>query len=262
MLEWWQQLLWAWGGLASAMLVLWAIQCRTRDASSVDAAWALGIGAAAMFFAGTGTSDDGRSWLAAGLVAVWALRLGSHLLIDRVLQATAEDGRYAAMRTHWGPRANAHFLWFYQAQALAALLFASPFLLLANDPRPLQPFDGIWIGWWVITLALVWVADRQLARWRADPLNRGRTCRAGLWSRSRHPNYFFEWLHWFAYVGLAWGGAYGPWTLAIPFILYVLLNYVTGIPYVELRALKTRGDDYREYQRQVPAFVPRFWSRR
>jgi steroid 5-alpha reductase family enzyme len=46
------------------------------------------------------------------------------------------------------------------------------------------------------------VADRQLARFRADPAHRGKTCRDGLWRYSRHPNYFFEWLHWFAYVVL------------------------------------------------------------
>jgi steroid 5-alpha reductase family enzyme len=261
MLEPLTQALIAWAALAVAMAILWAIQLRTRDASSVDAAWALGIGAVAVFFAATGPGSLGspgepRAWLAAGLIAAWALRLGGHLLIDRVWRAPAEDGRYAAMRAHWGATAPLNFLWFYQAQALAALAFSLPFLALAHDPRPLGLIDGLCVLWWAATLAGVWISDRQLSRWRADPATRGTTCRGGLWARSRHPNYFCEWLHWFSYVGLALGGPAGWWTLLAPAVLYLLLRYATGIPYTEARALKTRPD-YADYQRTVPAFFPR-----
>jgi steroid 5-alpha reductase family enzyme len=242
--------------VSALMWVLWAVQIRTRDASSVDAAWALAIGAAAVWYAASGSGDAQRGWLAAGLAAAWGLRLGGHLLWDRVLKATAEDGRYRAMREHWGPRANLHFSWFYQGQAMAVLLFSAVFLVAAHDPRPLGLIDGLAVGWWLITIALVALADRQLARWRGNPANAGRTCRAGLWRWSRHPNYFFEWLHWPAYVALAWGGPWGPATIAIPTILLLLLLFVTGIPYVEARALKTRGDDYRAYQRETSMFIP------
>ncbi len=242
--------------ISGVMWILWWIQTRTRDASSVDAAWALGIGACAVWYAASGDGEFARRWLLAGMIATWALRLGLHLIIDRVVKAPAEDGRYAAMRAHWGTRANAHFSWFYQAQAGGVLLFSLPFLVGADDLRPLGALDAIAVGWWFATLGLVALADRQLARWRADPANRGRTCRGGLWRYSRHPNYFFEWLHWFAYVALAWGGPHGPWTLAVPALLLVLLLFVTGIPYTEARALKTRGDDYRAYQRETSVFIP------
>jgi steroid 5-alpha reductase family enzyme len=251
-----EQLLIAWAGLSAALWLLWWWQTRSHDASSVDAAWALGIGACAVWYAASGDGDPARRWLVAALIGVWALRLGLHLVLDRVLRASAEDGRYAAMRAHWGASANAHFAWFYQAQALAALLFSWPFLVAAHDPRPLGLSDVLALAWWASTLAMVTVADRQLARWRADPAHQGRTCRSGWWRYSRHPNYFFEWLHWFAYVALAWGGPGGPWTFAIPALLLVLLLFVTGIPYVEARALKTRGDDYRRYQRETSVFVP------
>jgi steroid 5-alpha reductase family enzyme len=247
-------------GLAVSLLmwVLWALQTRTKDASNVDAAWALAIGGCALWYAASGSGDLTRRWLAAGLIALWALRLGGHLLIDRVLTATAEDGRYAAMRAHWGPRANAHFIWFYQLQAVVAVTFALPFLVAAHDPRPVGLRDGFAVAWWGATLALVTVADRQLAAWRADPANRGRTCRAGLWRYSRHPNYFFEWLHWFAYPVLAWGGPGGPLTLSAPLLLLVFLLFLSGIPYTEARALKTRGDDYRRYQAETSRFIPWF----
>ena len=238
------------------MWVLWAIQRRTRDASSVDAAWALCIGACSVGYAVVGDGDAGRRMLAGGLIAAWALRLGGHLLIDRVLHATEEDGRYRAMREHWSASANLHFAWFYQLQALVAVAFSLPVLVAANDPRPLGPLDLAAAGWWVVCVGLVTLADRQLAGWRRDPANKGRTCRAGLWRWSRHPNYFFEWLHWFAYVPLAWGGPHGPWTFAAPALMLVFLLFLSGVPYTEARALKTRGEDYRRYQRETSMFVP------
>ncbi len=236
--------------------ILWWIQTRTRDASSVDAAWALAIGLSAVFYVATGDGDPGRRLLAGGLALAWGLRLGGHLLWDRVLHAHGEDGRYAAMRAHWGASANAHFAWFYQLQAVVATVFALPFLVAAHDPRPLGLADIIAVGWWLATWAMVVISDRQLARWRRDPANRGRTCRGGLWAWSRHPNYFFEWLHWLAYPVLAWGGPAGPWTIIVPLLLLVFLLFLSGVPYTEARALKTRGDDYRAYQREVSMFIP------
>jgi steroid 5-alpha reductase family enzyme len=102
------------------------------------------------------------------------------------------------------------------------------------------------------------IADGQLARFRADPANRGRTCREGLWRYSRHPNYFFEWIHWWAYVPLAASSAWWPATLAGPALMLFFILYVTGIPPTEERALLSRGDDYREYQRTTSAFFPWF----
>ena len=242
--------------VSALMWVLWAIQRRTRDASSVDAFWALAIGASGLWYAASGEGDPFRRWLAGGLIAAWAVRLGGHLLYDRVLHARAEDGRYAAMRAHWGASANLHFAWFYQAQAVVATIFALPFLVAAHDPRPLGLCDAIAVVWWFVTLGLVALADRQLAHWRRDPANQGRTCRAGLWRWSRHPNYFFEWLHWFAYPVLALGGPFGFWTFGAPLLLLVFLLFLSGIPYTEARALKTRGDDYRAYQAEVSRFIP------
>ncbi|KAG1359915.1 hypothetical protein G6F61_014465 [Rhizopus arrhizus] len=145
------------------------------------------------------------------------------------------------------------------AQALLIILFAPPFVAVAANPRP-----GLTI--WIVAAAGVWLlsvggealADRQLARFRANPANKGRTCRDGLWRYSRHPNYFFEWLHWFTYVLLAVGSPL--WWMAWlgPLLMYVFLRWISGIPFTEQQALRTRGDDYREYQRRTSAFFPWF----
>ena len=102
------------------------------------------------------------------------------------------------------------------------------------------------------------LADRQLAAFQADPGSRGGTCRAGLWPYSRHPNYFFEWLTWVAYAAFALPSPWG-WTFVCAPLLMLFLRFrVTGIPMAEEQALRSRGDDYREYQRTTSAFFPWF----
>ena len=109
---------------------------------------------------------------------------------------------------------------------------------------------------WFSSIAGEWIADRQLSKFRAHPSNRGKTCRVGLWSWSRHPNYFFEWLHWFSYVLLAIASPYFWWSWIGPVLMLAFLYRVSGIPWTEAQSLRSRGDDYRRYQDEVSAFVP------
>ena len=111
---------------------------------------------------------------------------------------------------------------------------------------------------WLASLVGESIADLQLARFRSNPRNRGKTCRDGLWRYSRHPNYFFEWLHWFAYVCLAWGSPWFVLSLIGPALMLVSLCWVSGIPFVEAQSLRSRGDDYREYQRTTSMLIPWF----
>jgi protein-S-isoprenylcysteine O-methyltransferase Ste14 len=104
------------------------------------------------------------------------------------------------------------------------------------------------------------LADHQLHAHRRDPAQHGRTCRRGLWAWSRHPNYFFEWLTWCG-IALVAAPAAGWWAALQPVAMFVLVRFVSGVPYTELQALKSRGDDYRRYQQETNAFVP-WWPRR
>jgi steroid 5-alpha reductase family enzyme len=108
----------------------------------------------------------------------------------------------------------------------------------------------------VLSIAGESLADRQLSRFKQKPDSVGRTCREGLWRYSRHPNYFFEWLHWCSYPLIAIGASQAGWLWCLPLAMFVFLWFVTGIPYTEKQALKSRGDDYRDYQRTTSAFFP------
>ena len=245
-----------WALMALAMLALWEVQRRRGDASVVDAAWTAGLGLLAVAYAVALPGVGGRRLLVAALAGLWSARLAVHLVRDRVI-GKPEDARYREMRRQWGARAQVEFFWYFQAQALAAALFSVPFLAAMANGRPFpNAWDAAGVAVWLAAVAGEWLADAQLARFRADPRHRGRTCRAGLWGWSRHPNYFFEWLHWWSYVLLAAGGAWWWLTLLGPAAMLYLLFRVTGIPKNEARALETRGEDYRDYQRRTSVFIP------
>ncbi|MBZ0268343.1 DUF1295 domain-containing protein, partial [bacterium] len=197
-----------------------------------------------------------RRWLVAGLAAAWGIRLGLHLL-GRVRRDAEEDVRYRAMRDTLGDRVQPVLFGFFQLQAAWIVLFALPMFLAARNAAPAFGIgDGIGVLLWIASLAGESVADRQLARFRRDPANRGAVCRTGLWKYSRHPNYFFEWLHWWAYVAIGLGGPQGWLTLAGPAVMFVFLWKITGIPLLEERLVASRGDAYRAYQRSTSAFLP------
>ena len=163
----------------------------------------------------------------------------------------------AAARARGPARRPALLLVLRGCRAPWNLLLAAPLLIASANAAPrLHPLEWAAAALWAIALAGESLADRQLDAFRRDPANRGRTCRVGLWSWSRHPNYFFEWLVWVAYWLFACASPWGWTTLFCPALMLYFLFRVTGIPATEAQALRTRGDDYREYQRTTSAFVP------
>jgi steroid 5-alpha reductase family enzyme len=237
--------------LAAAVLVMgfgWEWQRRRSNAGIVDVLWSLLLGVAAVFAAVFGSGALAPRVLVGVCGAAWALRLARHLW-HRV-RGESEDGRYRALRALWG---NHQLKWLalFQLQAVLVALFAVPFVIAAGN-RSLHPgWLAVGAACWCLSVAGESLADAQLARFRADPVNRGRACRAGLWRYSRHPNYFFEWLHWFSYAAFAVGAPQGLAALAGPLLMYLFLRHLSGIPFTEAQALRTRGEDYRDYQRRT-----------
>jgi steroid 5-alpha reductase family enzyme len=185
----------AWLCCAAAFAAFWWQQTRTKNANAVDIAWAAAIGLCALTFALLGSAPASTRAAIALLPGLWALRLAFHL--QRRSRLAEEDSRYRYLREHWSSHTQAKFFAFYQFQALTVLLFASPFFVLANLADSWSPWQ--WapaLLIWLVAMLGETLADRQLSGWRSRPENRGRTCRTGLWRYSRHPNYFFEWLHW------------------------------------------------------------------
>ena len=236
------------------MALLWWRQLRTRNAGSVDVAWTLLVAVLGATAAILGDGPWPRRALLLVLTAAWGARLAVHLA--RRVAGEPEDGRYHDMRERWGARAPRNFLLVYEAQAVLAAVLSIPFVVAANNRAPLGGADvaGALLG--AAALAGETIADRQLAAWRRDPARAGTTCRAGLWSWSRHPNYFFDWLQWCARALLACGAS--AWWLAWlfgPALMLLFLLRLSGIPFAEAQALRHRAD-YADYRLTTSAFIP------
>jgi steroid 5-alpha reductase family enzyme len=236
--------------------ILWIIQVVRNDAGVVDIGWTAGVGAMAVYAAIVGEGWLPRRILIGAMGGIWSLRLVLYILKDRIL-VEKEDSRYQRLRAHWGKNAHAWFFIFFTSQSLLVVLFALPFLAGASKSDPaLNAFDLLAVLMWLLAMGCEWLADLQLARFRNQPSNAGKVCRDGLWNISRHPNYFFEWLHWFAYVLIGFGAPLFGLTLIGPIAMYIFLMKLTGIPHVERESLAKRGEAYRNYQETTPILIP------
>ena len=242
---------------STMMALLWLVARRIGNASYVDVAWAYGVGGAGVLDAALAGGSTTHRLLVAVVAAIWSARLGTFILVR--LLGKPEDGRYQELRRRWAPNVNRAFFVFFQAQAGFVTIFSLPFAFVAVDGGAVAPLAWVGVAIALGAIAGEMTADRQLTAWRNEQANKGKTCRAGLWNLSRHPNYFFEWLHWVGWAVIALGSPTGWVALVVPVFLLVLLFRVTGIPETEAQALRSRGDDYRRYQEDVSVFVP--WPR-
>ena len=246
----------AWALCALVQLALWFVQQRTHNAGIVDVGWAACFTPIVGLF-GVLTAMPRAGYIPIGLVVVaWSTRLASYL-VTRGAATGPEESRYQHLRQRWGPHASRRFLIFFQVQALLAAVLSTAFVV----PFVALPWDNGAIRVLGVLIALTGVigetiADAQLARWKRDPVHRGRVCDAGLWNYSRHPNYFFEWLTWvgFAAYSLAF---HGGWiALGGQALIFATIWKVTGIPATEAAAVRSKGEAYRHYQATTSAFVP------
>jgi steroid 5-alpha reductase family enzyme len=207
--------------------------------------------------AAPGPDGEASVWrvMLAAMVVVWAVRLGSFLFVR--VRRDGSDGRFDKIKVH--PLA---FLATWTLQALWVSMTAAAALAAITVADGL---GGVWamlgVIVWLIGFAIEVVADTQKRRFRADPANAGRFISTGLWSRSRHPNYFGEILLWSGVALMAVPTLSGwRWVVLIsPVFVWLLLTRVSGVPLLEARAAARFGDDpaYGAYVKHTPVLVPR-----
>ncbi len=250
--------------LSVLMAGAWAVQQRTGNSGWVDTIWTFSLGltgAASALWPIAGAEPNPRQWLVAALVAVWSIRLGSHVAVRTA--GITDDPRYAAFAKEWGVNSPRKMFVFLQNQGFGSIPLVFSIFVAARFPdAALRIQDYLGVAILAAGIAGEALADAQLKRFRTDPANKGRVCDAGLWRWSRHPNYFFEWFGWLAYPVIAISldaPSYYPWgwaTLLAPLFMYWILVHVTGIPPLEAQMLRSRGERYRAYQSRTSAFFP------
>jgi len=244
----------------SLMALCFAFAKRNNFYSAVDALWAFCLPLTAALYGVFGTVSGVRGYLLILPPLFWGGRLGLHLATRLRAHFPKEDGRYVRLREDYlaeGRSVEQGFFRFYLYQGISVVLLSAPFLAIACDANPeLGGFEAIGAAvWWVGFLGES-IADRQMKRFREQ--NPGKTCDVGLWRYSRHPNYFFESVLWWGYFLVALGSPGGWITIYCPLLMLFLLLKVTGVPYAEAQSLKSRGEEFRAYQRRTSAFVPWF----
>jgi steroid 5-alpha reductase family enzyme len=250
---------WIWiPGLMVLFGVLWLLHLRFENAALAEVGFCAGL---AILVLACGFSSDGdltRRIVVMGMGVVYGLRLGGHVLAYRFWNHP-EDARYRKLRQFLGNWEQVGMFFYFQLQVPACVFFAGLLCWVMSHPQAgFRWWDGIGVGIFILAVGGEALADRQLEAFRSQPRNKGKTLRTGFWRYSRHPNYFFESLHWWAYVPMAIGLSW--WWMACiwPLLMMSFLLWVTGIPWAEAQAVASRGDDYRDYQRTTSSFFPWF----
>ena len=247
------------GLLAALILVLWAVNLKTRDPSFIDAWWGAGmaLAAAVSFFA---VSNPGpRQAVLTLLCVAWGLRLGIYLF--RRWRAHGPDRRYQRMmadaqtRRGWG-YGWASLVLVFALQAPLQFLVCLPAQLGQFGPQTIGPVAACGIVLALVGLVFESVGDWQLSRFKANPANAGKVLDTGLWRYTRHPNYFGDACVWWG-LGLigAEAGAVGLIGLAGPALITVLLTRVSGVPTAEA-GISKRRPDYEAYLARTSGFIP------
>jgi steroid 5-alpha reductase family enzyme len=213
----------------------------------------LSVTALALFLS---PSPDARAWLLAGMVAVWALRLGSFLFLR--IRSAGEDRRFRDIK-----RSFSRFLIAWTLQGLwVAFSLAAVLAAITSQVRiELGAFALVGFLIWAFGFAIEIIADRQKSRFNAETQNKGKFIQSGLWAWSRHPNYFGEIVLWIGVLVIAAPVLRGwQWVALIsPVFITLLLTRISGIPMLEARADEKWGgqQDYETYKAQTPILIPR-----
>lgn len=220
----------------------------TGRVAVVDTAWGLGFVLIAVASAAYG--QHALSWVLAGLVGVWGLRLAAH--IGWRSRGHGEDPRYAELLSGGGGILRKVLL----PQGLAMWFVSLPVQVVAvathPDPDWLVVLLGVLV--WAFGLAFEAIGDAQLAAYKKDP-ERPPVMDRGLWAWTRHPNYFGDAVVWWG----IWIAAASVWpavlTVLSPIAMTHFIRNVTGAKLLERTMMERPG--YREYAARVPMFFPR-----
>jgi len=199
---------------------------------------------------------DGRSLLLLALISIWAIRLASFLFLR--IRAAGEDRRFREIKLSF-----TRFLltWTIQGLWVSFSLAAALAAITAETRLALGGFAWIGLIVWLIGFGIEVLADRQKSNFKAQPENEGKFIRDGLWSWSRHPNYFGEIILWFGVAIIALPVLSGwQWvTLISPIFIILLLTRISGVPMLEARADEKWGGqaDYEAYKANTSVLILR-----
>ena len=198
-----------------------------------------------------------RSIVVAAFVSIWTLRLGT-FLYKRIVKS-GEDKRFREIK-----KSLPKFLMTWTLSALWVFLTTvnAITVIVLNQQGPLDLFFIAGSALWILGFAFEAIADKQKKSFSELTENKDKFITQGLWSISRHPNYFGEVILWLgiAIVSLPLLSGWQFVTLVSPVFVYLLLTKISGLPFLEDKAEKKWGSEkiYQDYKARTPILVPYF----
>ncbi|MFB7591068.1 DUF1295 domain-containing protein [Streptomyces sp. NPDC056169] len=245
------------GAALAVMLVTFVIASVKGVHRIVDVAWGLAFAAVAVvtWVLSAGYGDDGRRLVVALATCLWGLRLAFH--IARRGRGHGEDPRYAKMLAR-APGNPAFYALrkVYLLQGALVWLVSLPVQAASYLPEGVDPLLVLGVVLWAAGLAFEAVGDHQLARFKADPAHQGRIMDRGLWSWTRHPNYFGDFLVWWGlYLTACASRQTALLSLVSPLVMSALLIWGSGKRLLEAHMAHRPG--YAAYAARTSGFLPR-----
>ncbi|MBC9719259.1 DUF1295 domain-containing protein [Streptomyces sp. TRM66268-LWL] len=241
----------------AVLLVTFVIGLRTGRHRVVDIAWGVAFSAVALtsYVLSAGHGDDGRRLLVTVLTCVWGLRLAAHIAWRG--RGHGEDPRYERLLAKApGSRAAYALRMVYLLQAALVWLVSLPVQAAGYVTGPMGPVALAGVLLWLTGLLFEAVGDHQLARFKADPGNRGHIMDRGLWSWTRHPNYFGDFCVWWGlFLIVCDAPAAAAATVVGPVVMSLLLTRDSGKALLERHMADRPG--YAAYRRRTSGFLPR-----
>jgi steroid 5-alpha reductase family enzyme len=237
------------------MVATWLLSLAIKNASIVDIVWGLGFAITSWVLALTIDGNSTRQALLAFMVGLWGLRLGSYLAKRNL--GHGEDWRYKAMRKKKGAKFGLiSLVTVFGLQGALMFIVSLPVMFGNSDSTPgVGPIAVVGIMVWAVGFLFEAVGDRQLARFKRDASNAGKVMQTGLWSLTRHPNYFGNALLWWG-IGIV-GAETGSGIIGFigPVVMTFFLLKISGVPMLE-RSLNKRREGYAEYAARTSMFIP------
>ncbi|WP_373024711.1 DUF1295 domain-containing protein [Thioalkalivibrio sp.] len=235
------------------MTGVWAASVARRDASLVDRFWGGGFVLVTLVWWGLSGGPLQALWIVIP-VLLWGLRLSAFITWRN--WGHGEDGRYTDMRTGRsdGAFAARSLVTIFWLQGALVAVIGLPMLAVIQAEELRWPLAAAGLVVWATGLFFEAVADAQMARFRADPANRGQVMDRGLWRYSRHPNYFGEIVVWIGF-GLLALAAGGWWAVPSAVLMILLILRVSGVTLLERRLHESRPG-YADYVRRTNTLIP------
>ena len=244
------------------MTSLWLLSLRTKDASIVDRFWGMGFVLVAWALSFEQSQVTPVKALLITCVSIWGIRLSLYIHLRN--RGHGEDKRYVSMRHEHGAR----FWWYsylsvFLLQGVIMLIVSAPVVFVSSSPEAITLTTFTWVGLllWVVGFVFEAGGDWQLTKFKSRKENRGKLLNTGLWSLTRHPNYFGDALQWWGVGCFALSYGITGWlALFGPLLMTLFIRKVSGVDLLE-KDLKNSKPGYAEYIASTPPFLPKmkFW---